>query len=241
MTLLACRSGLVHVVRFCLDEPLDGAIDLLDDDERRRASRFIFDADRRRFVQSHAWTRIALAQCLDCAPQSLRFAIDSRGKPRLDRVRTDIRFNLSHSGERALLALALAQEVGVDLEQHRPIALVDLARRFFGAGEVAALEALPEADREPAFFRCWTRKEAFIKAVGDGFSFPLDGFEVSVADEGSSPQLLRASPFRPSALRDWRIVSLDGGPGYAAAVAASNTPWAVVRWEATSGLLRQSA
>jgi 4'-phosphopantetheinyl transferase len=220
---------IVHVVCIRLDEALEGAIDLLDEDERGRASRFVFDRDRRRFVAAHAATRIVLAQCLDCSPEALRFVTGARGKPRLVDVPVDVRFNLSHSGDRALLAIALGQEVGVDLEQHRPVDIRGLARRFFAPGEQAALDMLPDRERAPAFFRCWTRKEAFIKAIGEGLAFPLDGFEVNVtADAGASQQMLGCTA-APEAPGRWRIVALDCEAGYEAAVAASAAQWTVVR------------
>lgn len=230
---IECRSDVVHVVRLCLDDTIDGAIDLLDGDERNRAARFTFDQDRRRFIASHAGTRLVLARCLGRAAESLRFSVGPFGKPRLVDPPQDVRFNLSHAGERALLATTLGQEIGVDLEAHRAIEVIELAQTFFGPREIEALKMLPEPERVSAFFRCWTRKEAFIKALGQGLSFPLDGFEVSVQDDGSS-QLLCACAAAPDALRRWRIVALDAEPGYAAALAAGPTAWQVCRWDMTT-------
>ena len=122
----------------------------------------------------------------------------------------------------------------MDIEEERPIEVFELARRFFSASESTALQSIPASERVPAFFRCWTRKEAFIKALGDGLAFPLDGFAVSLDDDGSS-QLLRACPAAPDALQQWRIVSLPAEAGYAAAVAAEAGDWRVVRWDATAG------
>jgi len=220
----------VHVVRFCLEETFAGATELLDDAERGRAARFVFDRDRRRFIAAHAWVRLVLGRCLDRAPASLRFAASSHGKPHLVDPPIDVRFNLSHAGERALLALTVGLDVGVDVEEERPIEILDLARRFFAAAESDTLVALPAPEQHAAFFRCWTRKEAFVKALGEGLSFPLDAFEVSLADE-DSPQLLRASR-APHALRDWRIRALRMEPGYAAALAAEAGDWRIVRWNA---------
>src|SRR4051812_10890090 len=109
--LTALATGAIHLVHVRLDEPLDGAVDLLDDTERARAARFAFEDDRRRFVVAHAWARIALARGLACAPQSLRFAVGPRGKPRVENVHVDVRFNLSHAAERALIALTVGREV----------------------------------------------------------------------------------------------------------------------------------
>jgi 4'-phosphopantetheinyl transferase len=219
----------VHVVRFCLDETFRGAIELLDEGERERAARFVFERDRRRFIAAHAWVRVALGRCLHRAPQSLRFTAGSHGKPRLVDPAVDLRFNVSHAGERALLALTLGQEIGVDIEEERPIETLELARRFFASSESAALQALPTSEQTPAFFRCWTRKEAFIKAIGDGLTFPLDSFEVSLTAE-DSPQLLRACSAAADALLRWRIVSLRMESRYAAALAGGAYEWRIVRW-----------
>ncbi len=217
----------IHVVRFPLDRPVEGALDLLDEDERARAARFVFDRDRRRFLAAHAWMRVVLGERLGRAPASVRFAVGSHGKPRLADAGLDLRFNLTHAGERALLAVTLGREVGVDLERHRPIEALDLARRFFAAGEQRALDAFDEAGQPAAFFRCWTRKEAFVKAIGDGLTFPLDGFEVSLEDTASD-QLLQACPAAPHQRDRWRIVALPAEPGYAAALAAEAGAWRVV-------------
>lgn len=223
----------VHVVRFCLDESFPRAIELLDSAERERAARFVYERDRRRFVTAHAWMRTALAKFLGCPAQSLCFDADAGGKPRLVGIPIDLRFNLSHAGERALLAIAIGQEVGIDIELVRSIETLELARRFFSRGEVSALRALSRAERVDAFFRCWTRKEAFIKAVGAGLSFPLDGFEVDLgANDGS--QQLRGCAAAPEALSQWRVVSLTAEPGYQAALAAGPSSWHVVRWNAGS-------
>lgn len=224
---LTLTSDDVHVVRFRLDEPCDES--LLDAEERGRAARFVFDRHRRRFVAAHAWMRAVLGRCIDRPPASLRFAAGSHGKPSLVDPPMDVRFNLSHAGERALLAVVLGREIGVDVEKERPIETLQLAQRFFASGEYACLEALPEAERDPAFFRCWTRKESFIKAVGEGLSFPLDLFEVSLARE-EAPQLLLACRASGQAMARWRVVSLPIDRGYAAALTAEAGGWRVHRW-----------
>jgi 4'-phosphopantetheinyl transferase len=226
---LDLQSNDVHVVLLRLDQALPGERDLIDGAERARADRFLFDRHRRRFITSHAWVRIVLGRCLDRAPESLRFLVGPYGKPRLADAALDLRFNLSHAGERALLAVTRGQEVGVDIEQERAIAHADLARRFFAPSECQALEAMDASEQIPAFFRCWTRKEAFIKAIGHGLACPLSGFEVSLADD-ESPQLLRSCTAIAGGLECWRIVSIPVEPGYRAAVAAGPDAWRVVRW-----------
>ena len=221
----------LHIVRFRLDEPVEGALDLLDDGERNRAARFVFPADRDRFITAHAWLRITLSRCVNGDPRSLRFVTGPHGKPRLAETPIDLRYNLSHSAERALLAITIAHDAGIDIERERPIETLELARRFFAAAESDTLRALPPADRVPAFFRCWTRKEAFIKALGDGLAFPLDGFEVSLADIDAS-QLLRACSANPSILDHWRILSVPAESGYAAAVATDIDEVGLRLWNA---------
>ena len=226
---LDLESSDVHVVLLRLDQQVPGAADLLDESELARADRFVFEPDRHRFVTSHAWVRLVLGRCLDRTPESLRFTAGPRGKPRLVDTAVDLRFNLSHAGERALLAVTRGQEVGVDIEQERAIGTSDLARRFFAPVEWQALQVMEASEQIPAFFRCWTRKEAFIKAIGDGLACPLDGFAVSLSDD-QSPQLLRSCTAVAGGLERWRIVSVPVETGYRAAVAAGPGEWRVVRW-----------
>jgi 4'-phosphopantetheinyl transferase len=221
--------GVVHVVSVPLDGLMPGALEVLDDEERARAARFVFDRHRSRFIAAHACLRLLLGQYIGQAPGGLRFAVGARGKPRLLDGGTDVRFNLSHSGDLALIAVSVGIEVGVDIEQGRPDALLDLARRFFAPGEVAALEALPMAEQAGAFVRGWTRKEAFIKALGDGLSFPLDQFEVSLAPDAAGQLLLGCGSDLDATAR-WRLVSLAAPPGYAAALAGEGADWHVVQW-----------
>lgn len=133
---------------------------------------------------------------------------------------------MSHSSERALVAVTSGREVGVDIEEEKPISdLIDLARRFFAPGEVAGLIGLPDSARSAAFFRCWTRKEAVVKAVGEGLSYPLDGFEVSLgADPSCSAQELTVGG------TEWRVVSLPVDVPYVAALAAAAGEWRIERW-----------
>lgn len=228
---LVASSTDIHIARFRLDEPFDGAIDLLDRAERTRAERFVFDCDRRRFIAAHAWLHVTLGQYLGRAPKSLLFGADEHERPRLLNadIPFDVRFSLSHAGERALLAIAVGRHVGIDIEKERPVDVLELARRFFSAKETEALQALAPADRRSAFFRCWTRKEAFIKALGTGLRFPLDSFEVSVHDD-RAPQLLRECTTTREAMERWRIVAVAAEPGYVAALAAEAGEWSIVPW-----------
>jgi 4'-phosphopantetheinyl transferase len=222
MTLRA-DTVLVSVIR--LDQP--ALPDLLDDDERGRASRFVFERDRRRFVAAHVATRAILGRYLNADPSSLRFAIGERGKPRLVDPPADLRFNLSHAGERALLAVTLGREIGVDIEELRVVSdLLRLAEDVFSAGEQERLRAASSSHLHDVFFRLWTRKESFIKARGDGLHFPLKGFDVSEVAE--APQLLLSCEAEPSDMDRWTIVALPCEPGYLAALTVEGRGFTVV-------------
>jgi len=218
----------VHVVSVRVDSATEADTAVLNADERTRASRFVFTRDRDRFVAAHACLRRVLARCLGCAPHDLIFGSTTNGKPYLIGSATELHFNLSHSAERAVIALARGREVGVDIEQARPIEVLALATRFFAAGELAALRGRPAAEQPPAFFRCWTRKEAFIKALGEGLLHPLDSFEVDVDGEGTAPLLLRTQAERALPAR-WQVRSLRVERGYAAAVAAAGSEWRTIQ------------
>jgi 4'-phosphopantetheinyl transferase len=178
----ACGALVVHA----LDAPdalFSSAKALLDDDERARAERFVFDHDRRRYVIAHAQLRRVLARELDVDPRDLRFEAGSHGKPEIAASQNPLglRFNLSHSRDLALIGWTRGHAIGVDIEVMRAVLAEEgVARRFFSPREQQDwLSAAPDA-RTRAFFNCWTRKEAFIKAVGRGLSYPLDSFDVTL-------------------------------------------------------------
>jgi 4'-phosphopantetheinyl transferase len=194
----------------------------LSPDELERAGRFRFPKDRAHFVAAHGALRHILAGYLECRPAELRFSYGASGKPALAPGwgADTLRFNLSHSHGLALCAVALSREVGVDLEFVRPL-LGDSAipERFFSPAEVLALRALPAESQPEAFFNCWTRKEAYIKARGEGLSIPLDSFEVSLAP--GEPAALVKAPDRSR----WSLRALVPAPGYVAAVVAEGDDW----------------
>jgi 4'-phosphopantetheinyl transferase len=191
--------------------------DTLSDDERTRAARFIFERDRRRFVAARGILRSILGAMLEVDPSRVRFAYGERGKPSLaGEFGRDISFNLAHSDAHALIAVASGADVGVDIEAVRPrIDPLAIAERFFAANERAALRAFPEAEHVPAFFRCWTRKEAYIKALGSGLAHPLDRFEVPIEDSGATPLHIIESG---APATEWSLRDLSELPSYAAAV-----------------------
>jgi len=230
----------VHVWRASLstdEATLRNLESTLAEQEKARAARFIFEQDRDRYIAARGILRDVLGKYLRCAPQSIEFDYGSYGKPALARAasRPVICFNLSHSHALAVVAIGREREVGIDVELIRPeFAGEEIARRYFSAKEIAELIGLPAELRAEGFFLCWTRKEAYIKAKGDGLQIPLDSFDVSL------------SPGRPATLSSvdaphWSIESfvpsLVSKPRYAAAVVAERKDWAAryFEWEHSDG------
>lgn len=190
---------------------------LLSADEIARADRFHFPKDRAEYVAARGTLRRILGHALDQDPAALHFTYSRHGKPALEAA-GDLRFNVSHSGEYALIALSQGRDVGVDIERLRAdLASMEIAQRFFSAAEVAALEALPEAQRLAGFFACWTRKEAYIKARGEGLSHQLDCFDVTLTP-GETAALLATRP-DPKEAAKWSLRNLPLPAGYAGALA----------------------
>jgi len=229
--------GEVQVWAVCLDDLPEAALRIpLSADERKRGGRFHFEHDRRRFVTARGLLRVLLGRYLDVDPAGVRFAHGPRGKPFLAEG-DGLRFNLSHSGGLALLAFARDRELGVDVEQERPLPEAeDIARRYFSAREVAQLRRLRADERAAAFFRCWTRKEAFIKATGDGLSRPLDAFDVTLGP-GDPARLLHVRGEPETARRFW-LEDLQPVAGFAGALAVEGPRARVVRrvWGESGGV-----
>lgn len=213
----------VHVWRIPLDPPPPLLTDLsaaLSADERSRAARFRFDIHRTRFTAGRAVLRHLLASYLKMRPDEVSFRYSAHGKPSLAGSAADsgLRFNFSNAGGMALAAFVLDREVGVDLEELKRVAdFAAIAERYFSAAENEAMRALPPESRDAAFFTCWTRKEAYIKALGEGLSVPLDSFDVTLAP-GEPPRLLATRGETGGAPR-WSLHALDPGPGYVGALA----------------------
>jgi 4'-phosphopantetheinyl transferase len=207
---------------FSLDLPrdrLDALQAVLAPEERERAARFLSPQHADRFTAAHGVMRQVLAELLDQPPALLQFERQEHGKPRLAGMAAGrgLAFNLSHSGGWALLGWSWQGEIGVDVELWRTMSdEAALVRRFFSAAENATYNALPDAQRRRGFFECWTRKEAYIKAVGRGLGLPLDSFDVSFG-EAAPARLLRASSAVDDA-RAWALAAVDVGPDASAAV-----------------------
>ncbi|MEM1116827.1 MAG: 4'-phosphopantetheinyl transferase superfamily protein [Bacteroidota bacterium] len=198
-------------------------------DERARAARFRFDRHRRRYVVARGRLREILGRYLGAPPEALAFQYGDHGKPALAEAASGLTFNVSHTADHALVAVARGRRLGVDLEVVRPLPDADaIAERFFSASEVAAYRAVPETGRPAAFFACWTRKEAFVKAVGDGLTYGLSTFDAAVAPEAETPLLrVRSADARAAG---WDAADVPLGPGLAAAVAADRPGWRWVGW-----------
>jgi len=196
---------------------------ILSEDERKRAERFHFDRDRDMFTACRAALRRLLARRTGTAPESLAFDYGDRGKPSLRG--SGLNFNISHAGTWFACAISDGPAIGIDIEHIRPLEdMAAMARHFFAPAEVARLESLPEADRTHSFFQCWTRKEAVIKATGEGVSRPLDSFEVAFGP-AAAPALLRLDDHRNPG---WSMLSFDPAPDTIAAL-TSPAPLGEVR------------
>lgn len=194
------EAGAIHIWSVRLDGAADTVEMLrstLSSVQLERCERFRFEHLRRNYAISQGLLRCVLGAYLRTAPAGIQFRTGERGKPFLSPPRS-LGFNLSHSGGLAALAVAADQELGVDVEVRRDMDdIAQLARHYFSPGEMSDLMSLPLADRNLAFFRCWTRKEAFLKATGEGLYFPLDRFRVSLLP-GHAPELLEIDGTRPA-------------------------------------------
>ncbi len=206
---------------------------LLAPDERARAARFRFVRDRDRYIAGRGQLRLLLARYTGMPAATLVFRYGAFDKPAL--AGSGPQFNVSHSAAVLLIAVTAEHEVGIDVE----IDTTDLAReripeRFFSPGEVRTLRGLPEAAQAQAFLACWTRKEAFIKARGDGLSLALDSFDVTLSP--GQPAALQRTAWSRSEPKEWCLNDLtDVDAGYVAAVAVRSTvPLAIGRFQLPS-------
>lgn len=231
---LEMRDGEVHVWRVPLDlrpDRMPALRGVLDAEELARAGRFVFTRHRDRYVAAHGIVRELLGGYLGRASAALRFERARHGKPYVvggrDGRGGPIRFSLSHSGDTALVAVSVDREVGVDLEAVRERDVLGIARHFFSEVEVTALRRLPRHERLAAFYRCWTCKEAYLKACGTGLAMRLDSFDVTF-EPGARPSLARSerAPDEPSR---WTITDLEPSGDFAGALVAEGEPDRVVK------------
>ena len=204
----------------------------LSSDEQARAERFYFDRDRNNYIAARGLLRQLLAGYLQLPATQIAFAYGEHGKPELAMAQaaSGVKFNISHAQEVALLAFARRREVGVDIEQVRPLEdAIQIAERFFSQNEVAVFTAVPIEQKPQAFFNCWTRKEAFIKVIGEGLSCPLDSFDVTLKP-GDPAKLLQVKDSRETAAR-WKLENLEPAASYAGAVIAEGQEWQLRCWQ----------
>jgi 4'-phosphopantetheinyl transferase len=240
MTWRAAPSGLtfptdhIDIWRVCLvhgDQSEQELCGLLTPDEVARASRFHFEEDRRQYIRGRAALRMLLGRYLETPPAEIRFQYENHGKPEIALPRTcrGLRFNFSDSGGLALIAVGSGSALGVDIERVRPLPdFLDIATRFFSAREVQALLALNENKRQEAFFACWTRKEAYLKATGIGLLRPLSDFSVSVDPDEVAE--LREVKGNKDMISHWFLTDVLPGEGFRGAFACEGGRRCISQW-----------
>jgi len=192
----------------------------LSTDEKERAERFHFAKDCNRFIAARGMLRALLGCYLGKHPSCIQFSYNHHGKPFLKCFADNksLGFNVSHSDEKALYAFSKGLPIGVDLERIRmDLSFEPIAIRFFSPSEAAMFCSLPEPARMEAFFNCWTRKEAFVKAKGNGLSLELDQFDVSLRP--GEPASLLETRYDQDDLMNWSLHDIDAGKGFKAALA----------------------
>jgi 4'-phosphopantetheinyl transferase len=198
---------------------VESAKDSLSDDERVRANRFIFERDRNRYIVARGELRRLLGQRMRMPPEDIEFRYGAHGKPEIQNglSKEDLRFNVSHCEDVAIYGFTRGRRIGIDVEaiRHLPDA-DDVAARCFSARELEDYRALDSSEKHTGFFNCWTRKEAFVKAVGEGLGYSLGDFDVSLVP-GEPARILRVG----SSTKDtcgWKLRDIRLVPGFAAAL-----------------------
>ncbi len=226
-------SGDVHLWRISRESTAEQTAALqrfLSADEQVRAARYRAARDRRRYVVTRGVLRALLGRYLGVEPAAVHLQYQRYGKPVLAGPSATLRFNLSHSGELALFAVTQRRELGVDVERVRPdFGGMAVARRFFAPREVATLQALAPDEQSRAFFRCWTRKEAYIKARGEGLAVRLDSFDVTLTP--AEPAALLEVRDAPAEVARWRLQDVSPSEEYIAALAVEGHDWHLRCWQ----------
>jgi 4'-phosphopantetheinyl transferase len=239
---LELAPGEIHIWSVRLDPPAERVEQLgrpLAADEWARANRFRFDKHRRQYVVGRGALRTLLAGYLGTRPEQIRFDYGPRGKPFLAAPfagggADGLQFNLSNSDEMALVGFVRGVEIGVDIEFLKPMPDCEqISERFFSQSEREVLRGLPQAVKEEGFFNCWTRKEAYLKAVGEGLAAPLDSFDVTLAP-GDPPRMLTLEGDAARAAR-WVFRHFRPAEQYIGALAIEGGPpqggeWQVSTW-----------
>lgn len=228
---LSFSKNYVHVWSIRLDHPVEIILklrQLLSSDEQQRADRFYFEKDRNRFTVARATLRTLLGKALEKDPKEIVFNYEKKGKPFLES--SSLRFNLSHSQDLALCAITYEKNLGVDIEYMRLMKDAEqIASRFFSPRESALFCSLPKEAQQLAFFRCWTRKEAYIKAIGDGLSYGLDNFDVTFTPD-KEVKLLKVLS-EPEEVRRWLLKELVPASDFIGAVMVEGSDWELCCWQ----------
>lgn len=215
------RTKTVHVWTVSLDVSESCVLSmrqLLSADEVVKSDRFYFERDRTHYIVCRGVLRELLSHYLNIPACELVFRYGTHGKPVIQMGQNQVHFNVSHSAGLAIIGVTKGQHIGVDVEHIRPgLDTMSIAQRFFSTSEFTQLKMLPEELQQEAFFACWTRKEAFIKARGDGLSLPLENFDVSV-DPREQPQLLAVRSLAEE-VSEWCMYQMQPQPNYVGAVA----------------------
>lgn len=225
----------VHI--WCADLELvpleiESLLATMTNDEQARAERFHFQKNREHYIAARGYLRAILGHYLGFDPVKIRFNYSHYGKPDLAEgfKAETIRFNVSHSNGIALYAITRGREIGVDIEQIRfDFNTDEIVHHFFSTEEIADLSRLPNALKHKAFFDCWTRKEAYIKARGEGLSLPLDQFRVSITP--GAPAALLSNKMDPAEVSRWSLQSLSPLAGYAASLAVEGKGYELKCWQ----------
>jgi 4'-phosphopantetheinyl transferase len=213
---------------------------MLSEDEKARADRFHFEIDRAQFIVARGWLRTLLGHYLEINPARVCFEYEKYGKPKVANsleAERRLHFNLAHARDLALYAFTYLGPIGIDLEYVQPDFIGDdIAERWFSASEVMALNNLPAETRRAAFFNCWTRKEAFIKAKGNGLSLPLDQFDVTLVEDEPAA-VLRTRWDEKEAAR-WSMRDVRAGQDYVGAVAVDARDFQLSQWQVNEEILK---
>lgn len=216
-------EGCVHIWKFNRDSQhhdREALHDLLSSEERNKASKFRFEKDYLTYLVGRGCLRRLLGYYLDRSATSITFKYNEQSKPFIN-SETDLQFNISHSGTMILMGFVKNYDIGVDIEYNKqPIEIPQIARSFFSLREAEELLSLPDNEQQSAFYNCWTRKEAFIKAKGGGLSIPLDQFEVSLLPD--EEPVLKVIRWDQDDVPNWRVRGFKIGKDYTGAAMVRN-------------------
>lgn len=227
--IILLKTNEIHIWRaFISSDQVENYKNLLTDEEMYRAGKYFFERDRQRYILSRGILKKLLSSYAKVKPENIQFIYNKYGKPYLNMPSrsVEIQFNISHSEDIILLAFTYGHKIGIDIEYQRAeFADMKIAEHFFSPAEISALAMLPDNMRKKAFFECWTRKEAFIKAKGQGLTIPLDGFEVSVMPDEPA-QLLNIYD-DPEEVKRWMMMNIETGGNYCGALVTESDTYSV--------------